>query len=90
MANLQIKGIENRIYEEIKQMAADEGRSVSQQVLFLLKEHLANRHQTIKLKTPARTLLELSGSWVDDRDADSIILEIKRGRKSSRRLQKGL
>jgi len=90
MANLQIKGVENRLYEEIKRMAADERRSVSQQVLFLLREYLAVRHQTKRLRTPALALLELSGSWADDRDADSIILEIKRGRKRSRRLEKGL
>ena len=38
MANLQIKGIEGSIYKEIKDMAAAEHRSVSQQILFIVKK----------------------------------------------------
>ena len=34
MANLHIKGIEDGIYKEIKDMAAAEHRSVSRQILF--------------------------------------------------------
>ena len=34
MANLQIKGIEDGFYAEIKGLAAAENRSVSQQILF--------------------------------------------------------
>lgn len=89
MANLQIKGIEDRLYEEIKRMAAEESRSVSQQVLFVMKEYIARRHQMGKLKTPAQALLELSGSWQDERKAEEIILDIKAGRKNSGKLGRG-
>lgn len=89
MANLQIKGIEDNLYAEIKKLAADEDRSVSRQVLFLVKEYMTKRHLLRTLKTPAQVLLELSGSWEDDRDAQEIISKIKAARKNSKKLRGG-
>ena len=89
MANLQIKGIEDNLYKKIKEMAASENRSVSQQVLSLIKEYIARKGKIQSLKPPAQVLLELSGSWEDNRSADKIISEIKRGRKNSKKLKKG-
>ena len=43
MANLQIKGIDDTLYSQLKALAASENRSVSQEVLFLVKSYLANR-----------------------------------------------
>ena len=90
MANLQIKGIQDDLYAEIKKLASAENRSVSQQVVFLLREYLANRKFVQMQKTPAQTLLALSGSWQDDREAEKIIEEIKLARKSSVKLKIGL
>jgi len=90
MANLQIKGIDDKLYDTIKKLAASENRSVSQEILFLVKEHVARRKQTAAVKTPAQALLDLSGSWTDDRSAEAIITEIKTARKGSRKLSKGL
>jgi hypothetical protein len=90
MANLQIKGIDDKLYDTIKKLAASENRSVSQEILFLVKEHVARTKQTPAAKTPAQVLLELYGSWMDDRSADTIITEIKTARKGSARLSKGL
>ena len=89
MANLQIKGIEDLLYAEIKGLAAAENRSVSQQILFLVKEYMAKKNHLDTLKTPAQVLLELSGSWQDDREAEQIIAEIKRARKGSKKLAEG-
>ncbi len=89
MANLQIKNIQDELYEEIKKLATAENRSVSQQVLFLVKEYLAKRKHLTAAKSPAQVLLELSGSWEDGRDAKQIIEQIKGARKSSRKLKKG-
>jgi len=90
MANLQIKGIQEDLYAEIKKLAAAENRSVGQQVVFLLKEYLARRKFVLSQKSPAQALLALSGSWEDDRAAEQIIDEIKRGRKNSAKLKEGL
>jgi hypothetical protein len=89
MVNLQIKGIEDNLYKKIKEMAASENRSVSQQVLSLIKEYIARKGKIQSLKPPAQVLLELSGSWEDNRSADEIISEIKRGCKNSKQLKKG-
>ena len=54
MANLQIKGIDDALYGEIKALAT------------------------------AEVLLELSGSWQDDKSADELIEEIKSSRCNSK------
>jgi len=90
MANLQIKGVDDALYAQLKALAASENRSVSQQVLFLLKIYLAKRHQIQETKTPAQVLLELSGSWDDTRTARQIIDELKTGRRNSEKLKRGL
>jgi hypothetical protein len=90
MANLQIKGMDDRLYEEVRKLAASEQRSVSQQVLFLVRDYLASRKALSTLRTPAEVLLELSGSWEDEREPEEIIQEIKAGRKNSKKLGQGL
>ena len=88
MANLQIKGIQEELHAQIKQLASAENRSVAQEVIFLIREHLAVRGRA-RMKKPAETLLELSGSWEDDRNAGEIIAEIKAARRNSARLESG-
>ncbi len=89
MANLQIKGIDDDLYAQIKQMAVLENRSISQQVLYLVKTHLTKKKYLRSAKTPAQILLEMSGSWEDSRHPDEIIDMIKRARKSSKKLKGG-
>jgi tRNA(fMet)-specific endonuclease VapC len=73
VANLQIKGIDDALYTQIKELAASENRSISQQILFLVKRYIASKKQFEKAKTSAQVLLELSGSWEDNWGADEII-----------------
>lgn len=89
MANLQIKGIDENLYAQIKKMANEENRSLSQQVLYLAKEYLAKRKKIRTVKSPAQVLLELSGSWDDDRPAEEIIQELRKDRRNSQKLGKG-
>ena len=88
MANLQIKGIDDGLYAQIKNLAASENRSVSQQVLFLIKEHLSKKKHLDAIKPPARVLLELSGSWEDVRPTEQIIRNLKKARKNSKKFTK--
>jgi hypothetical protein len=53
MANLQIKGMDDDLYAQLKSLAANENRSISQQILFLLKLYLARKHQLQGARTPA-------------------------------------
>lgn len=87
MANLQIKGIDDGLYNEIKKLAAAEKRSVSQQILFLVKIYLAKKPRCDAAKTPSEVLLDLHGSWQDERKADQIIDQIKKARKNTKRPQ---
>ena len=89
MANLQIKGIDDALYAQIKALAAAENRSVSQQILYLVKRHMANPKHFEKTQTPAQALLALAGSWEDSREADEILAEIKSARKNSSRFEDG-
>ncbi len=89
MSNLQIKGIDEELYGRIKEMANAENRSLSQQILFLVKKYLAKRKKIRSAKSPAQVLLDLSGSWDDEREPEEIIKEIKQNRRNSRKLEEG-
>ena len=87
MANLQIKGMSDDFYAQIKELAGSESRSVSQQVLFMTKEYLLKKQQVQAAKMPAQALLELSGAWEDSRTAEEIIGDLKKSRKNSARVR---
>ncbi|NOY68510.1 MAG: hypothetical protein GXP53_03330 [Deltaproteobacteria bacterium] len=89
MANLQIKGIQDEFYAQIKALADSENRSISQQVLYLIRGYLAREKSIKKIKTPAQVLLDLTGSWADNRDAEKIINDIKKNRINSNKLSEG-
>jgi hypothetical protein len=89
MANLQIKGIDDRLYNELKRIAAEENRSVSQQTLFLVKDYLAKRQKVRGTKSPGQVLIELSGSWKDDRSPGEIVSEIRKARKNLKKFKRG-
>lgn len=82
MANLQIKGMNDNLYAQIKALAKSEKRSVSQQVLFMTKEYLLKKQQVAVEKMPAQVLLEISGSWEDERTPAEIVAELKQARKN--------
>jgi predicted molibdopterin-dependent oxidoreductase YjgC len=55
----------------------------------VFKEAKHNTAQVKNFKPPAEVLLELSGSWEDERDSETIIAKIKKARKNSKGPQKG-
>lgn len=85
MAILQIKGIDDAFYARLKQMAAADSRSVGQEVLHLTKEYMTRKEAQNLDATSARALLELAGSWDDDRDPGQIVGEIKAARRNAGR-----
>ncbi len=89
MANLQIKNIDEAFYGQIKALADSENRSISQQVLYLLKGNLAGGKMTGAAKPPAQVLLDLGGSWQDDRAPEEIVDDIKGDRLNSKKLSGG-
>ena len=89
MANLQIKGMDDELYKELKRIATEENRSISQQTVFLVKDYIAKKQKVRGTKTPAQVLLELTGSWKDDRKTAEIVSEIRTARKNLKRVKRG-
>ena len=86
MANLQVKDINDRLYKALKHRAILEHRSVSQEVVQMIETCLSL--PASRAINATRAFLELSGSWGDDRDAETIIKSIREGRRNSRRFGK--
>lgn len=89
MANLQVKGVDDSLYQQLKERAQSENRSVSQELIFLLKLHLAMKKGSQQDGRPAQVLLDLAGSWEDRRPADRIVKDLRQARKASRKLADG-
>ncbi len=78
MANLQVKSIDDKLYESLGKRAAMENRSISQEVIFILKDYLST--PSSKHKKTNHQFLELCGSWEDDKSADEIVTQIRKDR----------
>jgi plasmid stability protein len=83
MATLQVRSMDDRLYEALGKRAAMENRSISQQVVFILKTYLA----TPASRHPEATerFLEICGTWDDPRDAETIAAGIRAARRTGRR-----
>ena len=84
MATLQVRSIDDQLYDALGRKAAKDNRSISQEVVSILKEHLA---QPMQHKSATEKFLELCGSWKDKKTAKEISLEIRKSRKSKTRFQ---
>jgi plasmid stability protein len=77
MATLQLRNIDDRLYNFLKNSARRQNRPVSQEVVTIIQQHLHS-------SPPANATLEflaLSGAWKDERDAEEIIADIRSSRK---------
>ena len=83
MATLQVKGIDDDLYRALAARAAQERRSISQQVTKIIQDYLARDRGTAEETTAA--LLELCGSWADDRSAEEIAADVRQARRSGGR-----
>ena len=85
MATLQVRSIDDALYRALGRRAAMENRSISQEVVCILKAHLSA--PTTKYQNLTARFLEMCGSWDDERDAGDIITEIRQDRRTSERFQ---
>ena len=86
MATLQVRDIDDRLYESLKKLATNEKRSISQEVIHILEAYQSNP-QNYSFD-PTIEFLKLAGSWEDERTADEIINDLKSHRKNSKRFTK--
>ena len=83
MAVLQVRDIDNRLYNALKTRAKTKHRSISQEVIRILEKQLAGSHTHHLEQTEA--FLNLSGAWQDERPAGDIVNEIRSARNDSKR-----
>lgn len=83
MATLQVRDIDDRLYNSLKVSAKMQNRSVSQEVITIIQNHLNSTQKPYNNAT--LEFLSLEGAWKDDRKAEEIIQEIKTGRSTSHR-----
>lgn len=85
MATLQVKGIDDRLYGALRARASMDNRSISQEVIAIVREYLARPSQDTRKANEA--FLELVGTWQDDRSAEEIIDDIRGSRRSGQRFE---
>ncbi len=90
MATLQVRSIDDQLYEALGKLAARDHRSISQEVVAILKEHLSQplRHTTAAITN--EEFLNLCGTWQEDRSAEEIADEIRAHRQSATRFHNTL
>lgn len=86
MAILQVRSIDDNLYGALSRRAAMENRSISQEVISIIKKYLATP-QTLTA-SPDESALRLAGSWNDKRP-DSEIADSIRKARSTKRFQEG-
>ena len=79
MATLRVNGMDDRLYRALNARAVQDNRSVSQEVVTMIREFLSNPRQDPLTATKA--FLELAGSWADDRPARQIAGQIRKARR---------
>jgi plasmid stability protein len=80
MAILQVRDIDDRLYDSLKQKAKIDNRSISQEVISILETYLSNPNNYITDST--REFLKLS--WDDNRTAGEIIDDLVKDRKNKK------
>lgn len=78
MANLQVKSIDDDLYKSLGKRAAMENRSISQEVVSILKDYLSTPSN--KFRQVNNQFLELCGSWEGKESADELIIDLRNSR----------
>jgi hypothetical protein len=79
MATLQVRSIDDKLYDMLGKVAKDENRSISQEVVYILKRYFSKPE--IYSENPTDAFLSLSLD--DERSADEIISDIYSSRSYS-------
>ena len=80
MANLQVKGLDDSLYRALGARAEMDNRSVSQEVVTMIQEFLGRPSADPQAAT--RALMDLAGSWADEKPAAEIARALRKARRS--------
>ena len=83
MATLQVKGLDDNLYKALSARAAQDNRSISQEVTTLIQDYLGRPGNSTRKAT--EDFLALVGSWEDEKSSEEIIEMIREQRKSGQR-----
>ena len=82
MAVLQVRSMDDALYGALGRRAALENRSISQEVVSIIKKYLATPHRLSG--TADAEALHLAGSWNDSRSEEEIAGTIRKARGTKR------
>ena len=85
MAMLQVRDLDDRLYDRLRFAAKIDNRSISQQVVTILQNYFTSI--PVKTKNATEEFLKLAGSWEDSRTTDEIIDDIYSSRLNSTRFE---
>lgn len=85
MAMLQVRDMDDRLYDRLRFAAKIENRSISQQVVTILQNYFTSI--PVKTKNATEEFLKLAGSWEDSRTTDEIVDDIYSSRLNSTRFE---
>lgn len=83
MATLQVRDIDDRLYNFLKTSAKLQNRSISQEVVTIIQDYLNSSQKPVKNSTIE--FLSLCGAWIDEKQPAEIVDEMKRVRTTSTR-----
>ena len=83
MATLQVRDMDDRLYNFLKTSARLKNRSISQEVVTIIQNYL-NSSKTASTNATLE-FLSLTGAWKEEKSAVAIIKQIRKGRRQSKR-----
>ncbi|HEB32201.1 MAG TPA: antitoxin [Spirochaetes bacterium] len=85
MANLQVRDIDDHLYELLRDTAKRQHRSISQEVVHILMNYFS--HPPFSASELTEQFIQLGGAWEGPETADELIKQIQMNRKSSHRFR---
>ncbi len=86
MATLQVRDIDDLLYQALKRRAESQHRSLSQEVVHIIEDYLAR--PPADPATQTELFLKLSGAWQGPETTQEILRSIRRSRVNSRRFRR--
>jgi plasmid stability protein len=83
MAILQVRDIDDKLYQALKKRAKDERRSVSQEIIKIVEDYLESKEPSDQNSTTEF----LNLSWQSDETAEELIGNIRSNREENNRLR---
>ncbi len=86
MATLQVRDIDDLLYQALKRRAKSQHRSLSQEVVHIIEDYLSR--PPADSATQTELFLKLSGAWQGPETAQEILRSIRSSRVNSRRFRR--